>query len=185
MSGLHHDNRLKHPRNRHDCEHSCARRFQCTRASTRGSAGSDHIVNEYDILIVGAARVREEDARYLLGTFGFAGTHLMTRVVPTAERARAMFEPQASRNAPTEQCGLVVAAFHQSVRSERHWNEQGTCGWNQWFESTSNIATEPMCQVRAVAEFEAMDSMLNRPRVGMSGNQGVVCSFGLLRWPRK
>ena len=161
------------------------RRFQCAHASTRRSAGSDHIVDEYNILIVGAARIREEDAGYLLGAFGFAGTHLMTRVVPTTERARAMFEPQASRDAPTEQCGLVVAAFHQSVRSERHWNEKGARGWNQWFENTGNIPTEPMCQVRAIAEFEAMDGMLNRPRVGMSGNQGVVCSLGLLRWPRK
>ena len=71
------------------------------------------------------------------------------------------------------------------MRGERHWNEKGARTWNQWLESASNIATEPMCQLRTVAEFEALDGKLNGPRVGMSGNQGVICSLGLLRWPRK
>jgi hypothetical protein len=104
--------RLQHPRHRRHRNHVRARRFQCARASARGSSGCDHIVNEYDVLIVGAARIRGEDARYLFSAFGFAGTHLMARIVPTAERAGAMFESEAARNAPTEQCGLVVAAFH-------------------------------------------------------------------------
>jgi hypothetical protein len=59
------------------------------------------------------------------------------------------------------------------VRSERHWNEKGAHGWDQWFEGASNIATEPMCEVRAVTEFEATDGMLNRPRIGVSGNERV------------